>query len=60
MEAMRSKHPLNTVSVKNYISPEIALFHIETEQGFCISQCSSDINIGIGDWEVEEEDFDIK
>ena len=44
----------------NYISPEIALLNIEVEQGFGASQGSSSFDIGIGCWEVEEDEFNLK
>ncbi len=46
----------------NYISPEITLLDVEVEQGYGVSQGSSDVNIGIGGWEADEEDYggDIK
>ena len=43
-----------------YISPEISQLHMEGEQCFCTSKDPSNVNIGIGDWEVEEEEFGIK
>ena len=45
---------------KKYISPEIALLDIEVEQGFGASQGSPDFNVGIGPWEVEEDEFNLK
>ena len=44
----------------NYISPEITLLDIEVEQGFGVSQGSPSFNIGIGGWEVEEDEFNLK
>jgi hypothetical protein len=41
----------------NYISPEIDLLHFSVEQGFGASQGSPGVNIGIGGWEVEEDDY---
>lgn len=57
MVAMRSKLAMCKT---DYISPEISQLHMEVEQCFCTSKDPSNVNIGIGDWEVEEEDFDIK
>lgn len=48
------------MSTNKYISPEITLFDIEVEQGFGASQGSPDFNIGIGEWEVEEDEFNLK
>jgi hypothetical protein len=44
----------------NYISPEVTLLDVEVEQGFGASQGSPGFNIGIGGWEVEEDEIDIK
>ena len=44
----------------NYISPEITLLDVEIEQGFGASQGSPGFNIGIGGWEVEEDEFNVK
>lgn len=41
----------------NYISPEVTLFDVEVEQGYGASQGSPDVNIGIGSWEADEEDY---
>lgn len=41
----------------NYISPEVTLLDIEVEQGFGASQVSPNVNIGIGDWEEENDDY---
>lgn len=48
------------MSTNKYISPEITLLDIEVEQGFGASQGSPDFNIGIGGWEVEEDEFNLK
>lgn len=48
------------MSTKNYISPEISLLDIDVEQGFGASQASPGVNIGIGGWEVEGDEIDIK
>lgn len=45
------------MSTKNYISPEIYLLDIEVEQGFGASQGSPDVNIDIGGWETDDEDY---
>lgn len=49
-----------TMRKTNYISPEITLLDIEVEQGFGASQGSPGFNIGIGGWEVEEDEFNVK
>ena len=41
----------------NYISPEVTVLDIEVEQGFGASQDSPNVNIGIGDWEEENDDY---
>ena len=41
----------------NYISPEVTLLDVEVEQGFGASQGSPNVNIGIGDWEEENDDY---
>ena len=41
----------------NYISPEIDLHNFAAETGFGLSQQNPDINIGIGGWEVDNEDY---
>lgn len=45
------------MSTKNYISPEIYLLDTEVEQGFGASYGSPNVNIGIGDWEEENDDY---
>ena len=56
MAAQRSK--TQTIMRKtDYISPEITLLDVEVEQGFGASQGSPDINIGIGGWETDDEDY---
>ena len=58
MVAQQSK--LKTMRKTNYISPEIDLLHFSVEQGFGASQGSPGFNIGIGGWEVEEDEFNVK
>ena len=58
MVARQSK--LKTMRKINYISPEITLLDIEVEQGFGASQGSPGFNIGIGGWDVEEDEIEIK
>ena len=41
----------------DYISPEITLLDIEVERVFCASQGSLGVNIGIGGWGTDEEDY---
>lgn len=41
---------------ENYISPEVTLLNVEVEQGFALSD-SAGVNIGIGDWETDDEDY---
>ena len=41
----------------NYISPEITLLRFSMEQGFGASQGSPGVNIGIGGWGTDEEDY---
>ena len=48
-----------TMCKSNYISPEITLLDIEVEQGFGASQGSPGFNIGIGGWEVEEDEIGV-
>ena len=43
-----------------YIAPTLTLHYYEVEQGFGASQGSPGFNIGIGGWEVEEDEIDIK
>ena len=45
---------------KDYILPELTLHYYDVEQGFGASQGSPDVNIGIGGWEVEEDEFNVK
>ena len=47
------------MSTKNYISPEIYMLDIEVEQGFGASQGSPNVNIGLGDWEEENYDYNL-
>lgn len=46
--------------IREYIAPEITLICINVEQGFAGSDDSYNINIGIGDWEEENYDYNIK
>ena len=48
------------MSIHKYISPKIALFCYNMEQGFGASQGSPDFNIGIGTWDEENNDYNIK
>ena len=45
--------------IREYIAPEITLFHYSVEQGFGVSDVSPDFNIGIGGWESENEEESI-
>ena len=47
------------MSTKNYISPEIYMLNLSVEQGFGASQGSPNINIGIGNWEEENCDYNL-
>ena len=58
MAARQSKHP-KTMRKTNYISPEINILHFSVEQGFGASQGSPGFNIGIGGWEVEEDEIGV-
>lgn len=40
-----------------YIAPEVTLLCCEVEQGFGVSQGSPNVNIGIGGWETDEENY---
>ena len=42
---------------KGYISPDIAIFYILVEDGYVLSQGTPDINIDIGGWEADGEDY---
>ena len=42
---------------KDYILPELTLHYYDVEQGFGASQGSPDVNIGIGGWETDDEDY---
>jgi hypothetical protein len=42
---------------KDYILPELTLHYYDVEQGFGASQGSPDVNIGIGGWEADAEDY---
>ena len=59
MVARQNKHP-KIMRKSNYISPEVTLLDVEVEQGFCARQGSPDFDIGIGGWEVEEDEFNVK
>lgn len=48
------------MAAKKYIAPEITLFYLEVEQGFAASQDSSNVDIGIGSWDEENSDYNIK
>ena len=43
-----------------YISPKITLLCYNVEQGFGASQGSPNVNLGIGSWEEENNDYNIK
>jgi hypothetical protein len=43
-----------------YIAPTLTLHYYEVEQGFGASHGSPNFNIGIGPWEEENEDYNIK
>lgn len=43
-----------------YIAPTLTLHYYEVEQGFGASQGSPNFNTGIGPWEEENEDYNIK
>lgn len=43
-----------------YATPVIELLEIKIEQCLCLSHTTPDINVGIGGWEVENEDYNIK
>ena len=49
-----------TMRKTNYISPDINLLDIVVEHGFGASQGSPGFNVGIGPWEEENEDYNIK
>lgn len=40
-----------------YEVPEISFLYCEMNQVLCSSQTSSNFNIGIGDWEMDDEDY---
>lgn len=46
-----------TMSKTNYMSPEVTLLDVEIEQGFGASQGSPNVNIGIGGWEADDENY---
>lgn len=48
------------MSTRKYEAPEITLLCITVEQGFAGSQNSSNVDIGIGDWEEENSDYNIE
>ena len=56
MVVLQNKHS-KIMRKTNYISPEITLLDVEVEQGYGVSQGSPDVNIGIGGWETDEEDY---
>lgn len=45
--------------LREYMPPQITLLCCSVEQGFGASQDSSDINVDIGDWEEENNDYNI-
>lgn len=59
MVARQNRHP-KIMRKSNYISPEVTLLDVEVEQGFGASQGSPGFNIGIGGWDVEEDEFNVK
>ena len=48
------------MSKQQYTTPTILMFYYAVEHGFGASQGSPDVNIGIGPWEEENEDYNIK
>ena len=46
--------------VYNYITPKIDVLDIEIEQCLCLSNTTPDINVCIGGWDVENEDYNLK
>lgn len=46
--------------IRKYISPKITLLDFVVEQGFGASQGSPNFNVGIGNWEEENNDYNIK
>lgn len=59
MVALQNKQSMD-MSKQQYTTPTILLFYYAVEQGFGASQGSPDVNIGIGPWEEENEDYNIK
>lgn len=55
--AVRQSKNQTIMRKTNYISPEVTLLDVEVEQGFGASQGSPNVNIGIGDWEEENDDY---
>ena len=55
--AVRQSKKQTIMRKTDYISPEITLLDVEVEQGYGVSQGSPDVNIGIGGWETDEEDY---
>ncbi|MBO7266070.1 MAG: hypothetical protein J6U91_07600 [Alistipes sp.] len=45
------------MSKTNYISPEITILDIVVEGGYGLSQETPGVNVGIGGWEADDEDY---
>ena len=48
---------LKIMSKTNYISPEITILDIVVEGGYGLSQETPGVDIGIGGWEADGEDY---
>jgi hypothetical protein len=48
---------LKIMSKTNYISPEITILDIVVEGGYGLSQETPGVNVGIGGWEADDEDY---
>ncbi|MBR5281583.1 MAG: hypothetical protein IKU22_02245 [Alistipes sp.] len=46
------------MSKTNYISPEITILDIVVEGGYGLSQETPGVDVGIGGWEADGEDYD--
>ena len=56
MVVLQNKHS-KIMRKTNYISPEITILDIVVEGGYGLSQETPGVDVGIGGWEVDDEDY---
>ena len=56
MVVLQNKHS-KIMRKTNYISPEITILDIVVEGGYGLSQETPGVDVGIGGWEADGEDY---